>query len=101
VHQISHGIVPRPNVVVAIVFILPRDCLGGRLLEREPVEALLATVLLQRLLLKGLPDLTLVGSVFLLLLGCQEASSLPGDLIFQNRWPCFLDCQQILHMGLD
>jgi hypothetical protein len=41
---------PRPGVVVTAVFILPRDRLGGRLLEREPVEALLATVLLQRLL---------------------------------------------------
>jgi hypothetical protein len=33
-------------------------------------------VLLQRLLLKGLPDLTLLGSVLLLLL-----------LGLQNRWP--------------
>jgi hypothetical protein len=39
--------------------------------------------LLQRLLLKGLADLTLLGSVFLfLLLGRQVASSLPSDPIF-------------------
>jgi hypothetical protein len=39
--------------------------------------------LLQRLLLKGLTDLTLLGSIFLLLLlGRQEASSLPSNLIF-------------------
>jgi hypothetical protein len=51
-------------------------------------------VLLQCLLLEGLSDLTLLGSVFLLLLlGLQEALSLSGDLIFQNR--------QILHTGLD
>jgi hypothetical protein len=56
VHQISRGIVPRPDVVVAAVYILPRDHLGGRLLEQEPIEALLATALLQRLLLEGLLD---------------------------------------------
>jgi hypothetical protein len=44
----------------------------------------------------------LLGSVFLLLLlGRQEASSLPSDLIFQNRWPRFLDRRQILYMDLD
>jgi hypothetical protein len=43
----------------------------------------LATAFLQHLLLEGLPDLTLLGSVFLLLLlGCQEASSLPSGTIF-------------------
>jgi hypothetical protein len=43
----------------------------------------LATVFLQRLLLEGLADLTLLGSVFLLLLlGRQEASSLSSDPIF-------------------
>jgi hypothetical protein len=64
---------------------------SGRLLEREPVEALLATTLLQRLLLEGLPNLMLLGSVLLLLLGHQEVSSLPGDPIFRDRRPCFLN----------
>jgi hypothetical protein len=48
------------------------------------------TALLQRILLEGLVDLTLLGSVFLLLLGHQEASSLPSDPIFRNWWPRFL-----------
>jgi hypothetical protein len=48
----------------------------------------LATVLLQRLLLKGLPDLMLLGSVLLLLLlRRQEASSLPSDPILRNWRP--------------
>jgi hypothetical protein len=90
VRQGSRGVVPRPGVVVAAIIVLPRDCLGGRLLER-------ATTLLQRFLLEGLADLTLLGSVFLLLLlGRQEASSLPSDPIFWNRWPRFLDRRQIL-----
>jgi hypothetical protein len=47
---------------------------------------------LQHLLLEGLPDLTLLGSVLLLLLlGHQEASSLPSGPIFWNRRPRFLD----------
>jgi hypothetical protein len=61
----------------------------------------LATALLQRLLLKGLLDLMLLGSVLLLLLGCQEASSLSSGPIFWNRRPCFLDRRQILYIGLD
>jgi hypothetical protein len=68
VRRISHGIIPRPGVIVATVFILPRDHLRGRLLEREPVEALLVTALLQRLLLESLSDLTLLGNVLLLFL---------------------------------
>jgi hypothetical protein len=90
VRQRSRGIIP-PHVVT-VVFVLPRDRLRGRLLEREPIEALLATALLQCLLLKGLPDLTLLGSVLLLLLlGCQEASSLPSGPILRNWRPQFLD----------
>jgi hypothetical protein len=62
----------------------------------------LPTALLQRLLLEGFADLTLLGGVFLLLLlGRQEASSLPSDLIFRNRRPCFLDRRQILYTDLD
>jgi hypothetical protein len=77
VSQRSHGIIPRPGVIIAAVFVLPRDRLRRRLLEREPVEALLATALLQCLLLEGLAELTLLGSILLLLLlGRQEASSL-------------------------
>jgi hypothetical protein len=92
VRQGSRGVIPRPNVIVVAVFVLPQDRLGGRLLEREPVEALLAMAFLQRLLLEGLPNLTLLGSVLLLLLlGCQEASSHPSSLIFQNRRPRFLN----------
>jgi hypothetical protein len=65
--QGSRGVIPRPDVIVIAVIVLPRDRLEGRLLKREPVEALLAMVFLQRLLLEGLADLTLLGSVFLLL----------------------------------
>jgi hypothetical protein len=62
----------------------------------------LTSTLLQRLLLLGLADLTLLGGVFLLfLLGCQEVSSLPSDPIFQKRWPRFLNRRQILYMDLD
>jgi hypothetical protein len=82
VRQGSHGVVPRPGVVVATIIILPRDHLRGRLLEREPIETLLLTALLQRLLLEGLVDLVFLGGVLLLLLGRQEASSLLSDPIF-------------------
>jgi hypothetical protein len=62
----------------------------------------LVTAPLQRLLLEGLADLTLLGSVFiLLLLGHQEALSLPSDLIFRNWRTCFLDHRQILYTDLD
>jgi hypothetical protein len=81
VRQKSRGIIPRPGVVVAVVFVLLRDRLGGRLLDWEPLEALLAAVLLQCLTLEGLLDLTLLGSVLLLLLGRQEASSIPSGPI--------------------
>jgi hypothetical protein len=101
VRQRSRVVIPRPGVVVAAVIVLPRDRLGGRLLEREPVEALLATTLLQRFLLEGLTDLTPLGSVLLLLLGRQEASSLPSDPIFRNRRPRFLYRRQILYTDLD
>jgi hypothetical protein len=48
----------------------------------------LVTALLQRLLLEGLLDLTILGSVLLLLLlGRQEASSLPSGPILRNRQP--------------
>jgi hypothetical protein len=58
--------------------------------------------LLQRLLLEGLSDLTLLGSILLLLLlGYREASSLPSGLIFRNRRPRFLDHRQILYTGVD
>jgi hypothetical protein len=95
VRQRSRGLVPRPGViVVAIIVVLPQDRLRGRLLEREPVKALLTSALLQRLLLLGLTDLTLLGGVFLLfLLGRQEVSSLPSDLIFRKRRPRFLNRQ--------
>jgi hypothetical protein len=57
---------------------------------------------LQRLLLEGLVDLMLLGSIFiLLLLGRQEASSLPSDPIFRNRRLHFLDRRQILYTDLD
>jgi hypothetical protein len=82
VRQKSHGIIPRPGVIVAAVFVLLRDRLRGRLLDREPLEALLAAELLQRLALEGLLDLTLLGSVLLfLLLGHREASSLSSSPI--------------------
>jgi hypothetical protein len=88
VRQKGRGIIPRPDVIVAAVFILPGDRLGGRLLDWEPLEALLVAVLLQRLTLKGFLDLTLLGSVLLfLLLGRREASSLSSSPILRNRWP--------------
>jgi hypothetical protein len=86
--QKSHGIIPRPSVVIAAVFILPRDRLEGGFLDRETLEALLAVVLFQRLALEGLLDLTLLRSVLLfLLLGCREASRLSCSPILQNRRP--------------
>jgi hypothetical protein len=93
VRQRSRGLVPRPGIiVVAAIVVLPQDRLGGRLLEWEPVKALLMSALLQCLLLLGLADLTLLGGVFLLfLLGRQEASSLPSDPIFWKRRPRFLN----------
>jgi hypothetical protein len=52
----------------------------------------LAAALLQRLMLEGLLDLTLLGSVLLLLLmGRQEASSLSSSPILWNWRPRFLD----------
>jgi hypothetical protein len=62
----------------------------------------LAAALLQRLTLEGLLDLTLLGSVLLLLLlGRLEAFSLPSGPILWNWWPRFLDHRQILHRGLN
>jgi hypothetical protein len=62
----------------------------------------LTSTLLQRLLLLGLADLTLLGGVFLLfLLGRQEASSLPSDPIFWKWWPRFLNRRQILYTDLN
>jgi hypothetical protein len=79
-------------ILVAVVIVLPRDHLGGRLLEGKPVEALLASMLLQRLLLLGLADLVLLGGVLrLFLLGRQEASSLPSNLIFRKQRSRFLN----------
>jgi hypothetical protein len=82
VRQKSQGIIPRPDVVIAAVLILPRDRLGGGFLDRETLETLLAAALLQCLMLEGLPDLTLLRSVLLsLLLGYQEASRLSSSPI--------------------
>jgi hypothetical protein len=102
VRQKGRGITPRPGVVVAAVFVLPRDRLGGRLLDWEPLEALLVATLLQRLTLKGFLDLTLLSSVLLfLLLGRREASSLPSSPILRNQRLRLLDRRQILYRGLD
>jgi hypothetical protein len=86
--QKSHGIVPRPGVVIVVVFILPRDRLKGGFLDRETLEALLAAVLFQCLTLEGLLDLTLLRSVLLFpLLGHREASRLLSSPILWNRRP--------------
>jgi hypothetical protein len=77
----------------------PMGSRKGRTLGRCAREV--ATAFLQRLLLEGLADLTLLGSVFLLLLGRQEASSLLSDPIFQNRRSRFLDHRQILYTNLN
>jgi hypothetical protein len=80
--QKSHGIIPRPGVVIAVVFILSRDRLGGGFLNQETLEALLAVALIQCLTLEGLLDLTLFRSVLLfLLLNHREASRLSCSLI--------------------
>jgi hypothetical protein len=77
VRQKSRGIIPRPDVVVAAIFILPQVRLGGGFLDRETLEALLAATLFQRLALEGLLDLMLLSCVLLfLLLGRREASRL-------------------------
>jgi hypothetical protein len=82
VHQKSRGI------VITAVLILPRDRLGGGFLNRETLEALLAAVVIQRLTLEGLLDLTLLRSVLLfLLLGHREASRLSSSPILRNRQP--------------
>jgi hypothetical protein len=92
VHRKSHGIVPRPGVVVTAVLILPRDRLRGGFLDRETLETLLAAMLIQHLALEVLPDLTLLRSVLLsLLLGRREASRLSSSPILRNRWPRLLD----------
>jgi hypothetical protein len=92
VRQKSHGIIPRPGVIIAAVLILPRDCLGGGFLNRKTLEALLAAELIQRLTLEGLLDLMLLRSVLLfLLLGRREASRLSSSPILRNRWPRLLD----------
>jgi hypothetical protein len=51
VRQGSRGVIPRLGVVIAAIIVLPRDRLRGRFLEQEPIEALLVTAFLQRLLL--------------------------------------------------
>jgi hypothetical protein len=87
VRQKSRGIIPRPGIVVAAVFILPRDRLEGGFLDQETLEALLVVALFQRLTLEGLLDLMLL----FLLLGRRDASRLPCSLILRNRRPRLLD----------
>jgi hypothetical protein len=80
--------ISRLGIVVAAIFVLPRDHLGGRLLDWEPLEALLVMALLQCLTLEGLLDLTLLGSALLFfLLGHREASSLLSGPILWNQRP--------------
>jgi hypothetical protein len=68
----------------------------------SPIEALLVSMLLQRLLLLGLADLALLGGVLrLFLLGRQEASSVPSDLVFQKWRSCFLHRRQVMYTDLD
>jgi hypothetical protein len=56
----------------------------------------------QLLLLLGLADLALLGSILrLLLLGRQVASSFPNRLVFRKRRPRLLYRQQILYTDLD
>jgi hypothetical protein len=88
VRQKSRSIIPRPGVIVAAIIILPQDRLRGGFLDRETLKTLLAMVLIQRLTLEGLPDLTLLHGVLLsLLLGYREASRLSSSPILQNRRP--------------
>jgi hypothetical protein len=92
VHKKSHGIIPRPGIIIVAVFILPRDRLRGGFLDRETLEALLAAALFQSLMLEGLLDLTLLSSVLLfLLLGRREASCLSSSPILRNWRPRLLD----------
>jgi hypothetical protein len=93
VRHTGRGVIPRQGIVVPItvVIVLPRDRLRGRLLEGKPVEALLAPMFFQLLLLLGLADLALLGSILrLLLLGHQVASSFPSRLVFRKWRPCLL-----------
>jgi hypothetical protein len=88
VRQKSHGVIPRPTVIVVAILILPRDRLRGGFLNRETLEILLATALIQRLTLEGLPDLMLLHGVLLsLLLSRREASRLSSSKILWNRRP--------------
>jgi hypothetical protein len=88
--QKSHGVIPQPGVIVIatliLILILPQGRLRGGFLDRETVEPLLAVVLIQRLTLKGLSDLTLLRGVFLfLLLSHRDVSRLSSSAILRNR----------------
>jgi hypothetical protein len=92
VRQKSHGIVPRHDVIIAAILIIPRDRLRGGFLDRETLKTLLVAALIQCLALEGLCDLTLLCGVLLsLLLGRREASRLSSSLIFRNQRPQLID----------
>jgi hypothetical protein len=78
-HKKSRSVIPRLGAIIVAIFILIllRGRLRGGLLDRETLEPLLAAAPIQRLTLEGLPDLTLLCSIFLfLLLSRRKASHL-------------------------
>jgi hypothetical protein len=94
VRQKSHGVVPRPGLIIAVilVLILPRGHLRGGFLDGETLETLLAVALIQHLTLEGLFDLTLLRGVFLfLVLSYRDASHLSSSAILRNWRPRVLD----------
>jgi hypothetical protein len=105
VSQAGRGFIPRQGVIVftvAVVVVLLRDRLRGRLCQGNPVDGLLAPKFLQRLRLLGLADRPLLGRLLdLLLLGRVPASSLLGGLVLWDWRPCLPQRRQILRVGLD
>jgi hypothetical protein len=104
VPQFGRGLIPRQGVVVfaAVVVVLPRDRLGRRRRQGDPVDGLLAPELLQRLRLFGLADCPLLGRLLgLLLLGGMLASSLPSGPVLWDWRTRFPQRRQILRAGLD
>jgi hypothetical protein len=83
VRKESHGIIPRPGVVIiAIIILLLRGRLRGGLLLRETLEFLLATSFYLHLALEDLPIVPLLRGIFLLfLLSRGEASHLSSGVI--------------------
>jgi hypothetical protein len=91
-HEKSRSVIPRLGIIIVTILILLRGRLRRGLLDVETLEPLLAATPIQRLALKGLPDLTLLRGVFLfLLLSRGKASHLSSSAILWDRWLRVLD----------